>query len=733
MRAVRGGTWIALAVGALGALGAGGCEGPAGPAGEPGDPGDPGDPGEPGEPGEDPRTPFLAGAGLVIEVLDTTLIDGTATTTFEVTNDSGYPLDIDGQFTPGTVSINFVLARLAEDSEGVVQGFHAYTTREQTSPITDETAVQPAADSGGTFEELEPGVYTYTFGTTVEPPDASATHRVAIYATRSMDDDTFVANTVFDFIPSGSGEPTTWQVVSEASCNDCHGELAFHGGSRRGLEMCITCHSQNDAIDPDTGNSIDFENMVHKIHMGRDLPSVIAGTPYQIIGFRQSVHDYSTVGFPGFISNCATCHGGPDAEAHRQRPTAQACTSCHDTTVFTTPVPDGMVLHGGGTQPDDAMCAVCHAPTGSIAGVTDVHLPPVLHPDVPPLELTLLDVRNSGPGEAPIVTFRVEVGGSARDILAEPLPGLSAMLAGPNTDFAWRTLAPVQGGGARGTLTAVNAAAGEFDYAFDAQDALPVDAAGSYTVALEGFHNPTHPFDGDDTVEVAAANPVMAFAVTDPEPVPRRMVVDSERCNDCHTRLAFHRSRRLDANYCTTCHNPDMTNEQGAPRVRGVEQLVESVNFGTLIHKIHAGGVLSQGYTLGVRPFPNATNPWGTAKEYSDVRYPRPLAECGACHVSTTYDLPLAMTHMPTLRQVRECTEDPTDPEVDELCDMADLVVIEEILTRPETAACTACHDRPDTQAHAEIMTTTTGAESCATCHGPGSSYAVDRAHGLAP
>jgi OmcA/MtrC family decaheme c-type cytochrome len=711
--------WACTAIVMLG-VGAMGCEGPMGPegpAGDPGNPGAPGGPGAPGEDGTDPRSPFVAGDQLQLEVTQASLTDGTATATFTVMDDDGRPLDIDGFFTPGSVSINFVLARLVEHSEGVVDGYYAYTTREQTSPITDVTATQPAADTGGSFEELEPGVYTYTFGTTVEPPDPSETHRIAVYATRAVDGVTAVANTVYDFIPDGEGDPLTWQVVSEGACNQCHGELAFHGGARRGLDVCVTCHTQDDAIDPDTGNSIAFEDMIHKIHMGADLPSVQAGIPYQIIGFRQSVHDYSTVGFPGFISNCATCHEGPDAEAHRQRPTAHACTSCHDTTVFSAPEEDWEVLHGGGTQPDDAMCAVCHPPVGSIAGITDVHLPPELDLENPQLALTLLDIQFTAPEETPQLLFRVEVDGAPRDILASPLNGLIVRVAGPNTDFTTQWQHNML---STGTLAAENAAAGEFRYTFPSP--MPADASGSYTVGLEGFLQPGGP------PRLAAHNPVMAFAVTDPEPVPRRQVVETERCNACHTRLAFHQNMRLNPDYCAMCHNPGMVSSQLAPQVHQ-DVLLESLNFPLMIHKIHAGQDLAQGYVVGGRPPPDEGNPWGTQKDFGTVRYPRPLADCAACHTSTSYDVPLPMTHLPTRMAVRSCDDPAADP--DDWCE--NVSVSDEWLIPPETAACTSCHDRPSTEAHANIMTTEDGRESCATCHGPGSAYAADRAHGMAP
>ena len=52
----------------------------------------------------------------------------------------------------------------------------------------------------------------------------------------------------------------------------------------------------------------------------------------------------------------------------------------------------------------------------------------------------------------------------------------------------------------------------------------------------------------------------------------------------------------------------------------------------------------------------------------------------------------------------------------------------------PSTSACLGCHDNQDAAAHAWLNTTTfpgwdTPSEACASCHGAGKDWAVDKVH----
>src|SRR5262249_11511201 len=148
------------------------------------------------------------------------------------------------------------------------------------------------------------GDYTYVFKTRAPSGfDPTATHTIGVYGSRDLSSfglEVYFASTTFNFVPNGGNVATVRDIVRTESCNGCHDPLACHGGSRRGVELCVLCHTPQ-TTDPDTGNTVDFPVMVHKIHMGSSLLSVIAGKPYQIIGFQQSVSDFSDVEYPADV------------------------------------------------------------------------------------------------------------------------------------------------------------------------------------------------------------------------------------------------------------------------------------------------------------------------------------------------------------------------------------------------------------------------------------------------
>lgn len=722
---------LVLACLAAGAIGA--CEGPAGPPGPPGPDGPPGPPGEAGPPGPPgppgdagpPGQPgaWIAGPGLVVEILDATVAgDGMARAVLRFADGSGVPLDPAGRLSEGLVEVELALAWLAADDSGAPGSYTAYTTRVQTSDGTGQTAVQAYTDTGGTLAAIDvaAGVHEYVFAAVADPTLARHTHTVTASARRTYRGALYRAVATRDFVPDGGAVAVTRELVTTAACEGCHVALRGHAGRFREARQCILCHTPQSS-DPDTGNTVDFAVMIHKIHRGRDLPSVVAGGAYRLVGDDAIGRDYGDVVYPREVQDCASCHAsqaGQQADLFKTRPGRAACGACHDSTAFVQPVPPGMTLHTGGPQASDANCTVCHPAAGGVAGVVDMHRTPLLDPASPVLALEILGVSATGPGETPMVRFRVTVNGSGRDLSAAPLPWLRVTAAGPTSEHGRDVQAAIQGPGAEGALAAEDPAAGVYRYTLPARAAVPVDATGSQSFGLEGFLLV-------DGVRLAALAPVVHAPVTDATATPRRTVVRPDACDRCHGTLRAHQGMRSNAQYCPLCHHPGRSNADHVSRFEGDTVLAEPLDYKVMIHRIHRGADGSQPYVLGAEPAPDPASPQGTPSDFGGLRYPADLRRCSACHEPGTEGLPLGPDVRPSRAEILVCTEDPGADD-DDFCDARTGT---ESPRPPITAVCTSCHDSLAATAHAAVMTTAGGAESCLVCHGPGASADVARAH----
>jgi OmcA/MtrC family decaheme c-type cytochrome len=696
----------AVLAAALSALtGCTGDTGPMGPYGPTGPRGTTGPTGPVGPTGPTGQNAWVVGPGLNV-TLSSALVapaDGALSVTLLLTDGAGVALDRTGRLTVGAVELAFAFGSL--DQAGGVAGSYA----------------PGAAESSGALVDLGAGSYRYTFGAHADPARSALTHTVIVSAARTFDGLRAVATDALDFLPAGGAVTLRRELVTDAACNGCHGVLSAHGGAWRSTGACVVCHAP-PAVDAASGASLDLSVMIHRIHRGQDLPSVVAGAPYQLVDQAGGVHDFSAVAYPQPIGHCASCHQGADADRWSTLPSRTACGSCHDTTSFVSPVPAGMALHGGDVQADDASCTICHAPV-SISPIADRHLPAA--EALPRVETTILSVTSTGPGQQPDVTFSVTVDGAPRDILAAPLTSIRLTLAGPTSDYATSRQAVIQGSSAVGTLVAVDASNGVFSYTVHPAMAIALAATGSYAAALEAYLQP-------GTVRSAATTTPFYFAVTDATAVARRAPVTSAACAACHGRLSAHGGSRTTVEYCAFCHNPTLTTPQTAvPHIEGASVVGGSLDLKVMIHAIHRGPGRAQPYMVPVG-IPSAANPGGQAVDFSKVAYPSDLRRCTACHTESGFSLPLAAGVQPSTEIRYDCAE-PVGNDTNSYCDDPFFTVSATTLIPPTTAACTGCHDAPATLAHAELETTGAGVEACATCHGPGSAYDVARVHALMP
>lgn len=630
--------------------------------------------------------------GIVAKVMSAAVAaDGTITARVTITDPKGVPLDRNGVATPGPVSWQFIAAYIPNGSKQYV----AYTTSLAKATLNNNPSqLQAGRDSGGTFTDNAIGDYTYTFATKAPKGfDATATHAIGVVAQRDLsefmteDEWAGTSNDVFNFVPNGSKVVNTRQVVPTSACNQCHDPLVGHGGSRLTVEMCILCHTPQ-TINPDTGLTQDMPVLIHKIHMGKNLPSVQAGTPYRI-WHRGAWSDFSNVGFPSGtdeLKTCTVCHqNAPQANNYMTVPTRAACGACHDNVNFDTGKghSDAQIV-----QVDDKNCSTCHVPQGSIefdASVKGAHTIGTRSAQLPGVKFSIVSVTNAKPGQKPTVTFTV-TDNSKQTVDITKMSNLSLILAGPTTDYNGYISEDVR---KTATLTG-----GQYVYNFNGT--IPAGATGSFAVAIEGYNNVTiYPgTSAQQTVRDVGFNQVYYFSVDGSKVAPRRQVVSGATCNTCHEKLAVHGGFRQNIEYCTVCHNPAVTDIS----MRAKGDTPESINFKTMIHKIHTGENLTTDFT--VMGHGNSVN------NFNEVAYPGDRRDCQQCHVGTSYLVPLPAGAVGQ-----------TSPR--------------DYITNQgaTTAACLSCHTTKAAASHASINTSSTLGESCEACHSTGMQSGVDKVH----
>jgi OmcA/MtrC family decaheme c-type cytochrome len=637
----------------------------------------------------DPSVLAFVRPGLVTKIQSALIgSDGTITVTFSLSDPKGLPLDRTGTNTPGAVSTSFIAATIHTGDEQ----YTAYTTRTQTSPITKVSAIQAGTDSGGSYQQSGNGVYTYTFHTKAPATiDRHATHSIGVYSSRDLSEfdlGTSYDDNVYTFVPDGSVVAATRDVVKTETCNRCHDPLSAHGGARRSVELCVLCHTPQ-TTDPDTGNTVDFKVMVHKIHYGEELPSVQAGGKYQIIGFGQSVNDYSTVAFPADARNCTFCHDQSNGAAQTKaflNPSRAACGSCHDNVNFATG--DN---HVDLPQTSDNQCNNCHTPQGELefdASILGAHTIPRLSNSLAGNVFNLVKVESAAPGKSPTVTFGVK--DKAGNAVAVPtMDRLALVLAGPTMDYAGYVSEDPR-------KTAVANNDGTYKYTFKA--AIPAGATGTYSIGIEGYRNQKllPGTKKEVTVRDAGANQVISFSVDGSTVAPRRTVVAIDNCNQCHSSLSVHGDNRNQIVMCVLCHNPNGTD---AAQRTAINQPPQTIDFRTMIHKIHRGENLDPKDQYTVIGFGKSEN------NFNEIRFPGDLRNCEKCHVNASEQLPLNDNLLSVVTPRGYLNP-----------------------TTPTAAACLACHDTRPAASHALGNTTTLG-EACAVCHSPDAQFSIDKVH----
>jgi OmcA/MtrC family decaheme c-type cytochrome len=569
--------------------------------------------------------------------------------------------------------------------------------------------------------------------------------------------------------------------VDDAACISCHQQLAFHGGARTEVQYCVLCHNPS-SIDPSSGNSLAFNVMIHKIHMGADLPSVLAGSNYYIFGYQNSINDFSAVAYPQTDASnnnsavsgsgtrfCTTCHTPNDTNApqsgnYQAIPSSASCGSCHDNVDFAT----GQNHSAANLAVTDGDCVTCHGPASTIDNgglqVVAAHTTPV-DAAAAKFQYRIVSVANTAPGDTPSVTIEVvdPTNGDAPYNILDPAGPFQQSGSNLSVDMAWPTVdfsnvgTNSAGSASTGTpnqpvsISFRSGVTANADGSFTAVSPIPVPAgaAGSGAMSVEGravqsLANLSG--SGTTSVELGIAGVTSTFAVTDTAPQARRQVVDIAKCDACHRVLTLHGQNRTDdIELCASCHNPDATDIGMHTAASGLCAPIgtaganpeQPIDFKVLIHEIHASGATG---SSGALRYPDGVTicSFGARPTTFNVLYPGNLEDCDACHISGTG------TTNGTYYPVDDSQVQGTTVASNDRTTLTDDLVIS-----PNTAVCASCHTSATAKQHmmqnggnftaaktasGALVSTVNGApvvETCSLCHGPGGVADVKVMHHL--
>jgi hypothetical protein len=323
-----------------------GCEGPEGPSGPTGPDGPGGDPGENGPQG--PQGPsgdidagLEHGSSDPIELAPGEAMPGVVVTVTATSGGTG----TGGNFLPGDpVQVTFTIeddsgARIPLDALSEAHALLSGPTSgyQRVIPQTSDVIDTSTWNADGSYTYAFPAALPATYAAPYNDTDAfgaddgertgdalaAGTYTIALEAVRL-----FIANdqlapdagsAVANVLVGGATTIVTHQVVKTESCNRCHEQLQAHDGVRDDVATCVTCHTAG-AEDGNTatvaggtpGVTIDFAVMVHKVHRGAHLPSVLgvatntdgsrnwAATPrrYEMIAAGDELVDFTEISSP---------------------------------------------------------------------------------------------------------------------------------------------------------------------------------------------------------------------------------------------------------------------------------------------------------------------------------------------------------------------------------------------------------------------------------------------------
>ncbi|MCL5103494.1 MAG: hypothetical protein M1133_05190 [Armatimonadetes bacterium] len=219
------------------------------------------------------------------------------------------------------------------------------------------------------------------------------------------------------------------EIVDINKCKRCHDggihgdqaipRLSLHGANRNEeLHLCVVCHNPNQTDIPYRTSgaevSVDFKRMIHSIH-GAEKRT----TPFVVIGRNGSVNDFSTIKFPGVVSNCLNCHTENNGKGTYELPLDKQVLG---STIVTGSVPgvsiDVNPANDLKISPTAAVCSSCHDSRDAISHMTSRRAGGsfgVLQSAIDSGQLAERCVNCHGPGRDKDIRKAHEIGGSGKE------------------------------------------------------------------------------------------------------------------------------------------------------------------------------------------------------------------------------------------------------------------------------------------------------------------------------
>ncbi|WP_442800657.1 OmcA/MtrC family decaheme c-type cytochrome [Shewanella sp. AS1] len=569
----------------------------------------------------------------------------------------------------GIPSTTYIAAQL------LPQGYTGPGNSSQWQFFTSENCSSSCA---GEYTDHKNGNYSYTFSAAFDGMNgisyqAGSTQRLVLkLGGDSLPDGTVLplVNQNFDWQASDNGESSepayTRNLISITTCNSCHNDLAFHRGNYNQVETCVTCHNSDRVSNPEHI----FPQMIHGIHL---------------------------TGFPGSVANCQTCHAADDTLSENQNwtrvPTMEACGSCHTSIDF----PAGQ---GHPAQANNANCVACHNPDWTVSVHSDDDDQMALSQFAAKITAASL----SGDTVSFTIMLQDPTTGTPYADSVEKLNFVSDLRVyanwGTSFDYSVESGPNIR----LKNVTPISGSAGSYNYQITGLTVPTGSEMDAGVLAIQGRVCAANGVLGDcsdtnnSTVNIKSSHQFFtAQALTDSG---RRVVVTNATCGSCHgdQQLNIHGSRNDLEGQCQICHNPNRVADETTANPANT-----TVDYKHLIHSIHSGN----------------------SADYPDINYPGNIGNCAQCHSEnngiSTVALPLISTMKPMA--VGDISTNPATINS---------------FTSPTSAICSGCHTSDGAKNHMTqqggvFMGTeadaTSGTESCATCHGQGSSYDVLKVH----